>query len=89
MTILEELYNEYINGNEEYYKIYKTGEAADSLEELEQLMEGKLKDTRLRMDISDSVGVVVYTHEKQGFTLGFRYAMRLAAEVFTKAGREV
>lgn len=84
MSILEELYNDYIDSDAEYGKIYWGGEADISVKKFNELMKNKIDNPKLRMELSDSLGEIVYTHEKQGFTLGMKYAMRMAAEIFAR-----
>lgn len=82
MTILENLYCEYINGNEAYYEEQKNGEAAESIERINAIIRQVVYPSTVRMQLSDELGNVALAHEKQGFVHGFRQAMKMAAEIY-------
>lgn len=82
MTILENLYSEYINGNEEYYEEQKNGEAAKSIERIDFIIRQVVYSSTVRMQLSNELGNVALAHERQGFVHGFRQAMKMAAEIF-------
>ncbi len=82
MTILENLYSEYINGNEAYYEEQKNGEAADSIKRVDAIINQVVYMPAVKRRLSDEICEVAYTHEKQGFVHGFRQAMKMAAEIY-------
>jgi len=82
MTILENLYSEYINGNEAYYEEQKNGEAVESMKQVEAIINQVVYMPAVRRRLSDEICEVAYAHEKQGFVHGFRQAMKMAAEIF-------
>ena len=82
MTILENLYSEYINGNEAYYEEQKNGEADKSMKQVDATIRQVVYSATVRTRLSDEICEVAYTHEKQGFVHGFRQAMKMAAEIY-------